>query len=124
MAKKTEQPEVASGKTKPKSKHLVLDAAAQELFNKAYSITGADTEKQAVLDILHRFCENGGVNELNDYHNSTDVAEIEWLTWLTCDTVNSELKARCQPKQACLSLHSIFVSLRLVCPNGFRLTAR
>lgn len=90
MAKK-EQPEVASGKTKPKSKHLVLDAAAQELFNKAFSITGADTEKQAVLDILTRFCENGGVNELNDYHNPADIAEIERLKELTCDKVNCEL---------------------------------
>lgn len=93
MAKKTEQPEVASGKTKPKSKHLVLDAAAQELFNKAYSITGADTEKQAVLDILTRFCENGGVNELNDCHNPADVAEIERLKELTCDKVNCKLNA-------------------------------
>lgn len=100
MAKKNEQPEVASAKTKPKSKHLVLDAAAQELFNKAYSITGADTEKQAVLDILARFCENGGVNELNDYHNPTDVTEIERLTGLICDKANCELNAELTAQNA------------------------
>lgn len=93
MAKKKEQPEVKSGAGKPKFKHLVLDAAAQELFNKAYSLTGADTEKQAVQAILSKFCENGGVNELKDYHNPADVAEIERLKELTCDEVNCELKA-------------------------------
>lgn len=92
MAKK-EQPEVKSGTSKPKSKHLVLDAAAQELFSKAYSLTGADTEKQAVLAILSQFCENGGVNELNDYHNPADITEIERLKGLTCDKVNCELNA-------------------------------
>lgn len=103
MKNKTEQPEVASGKTKPKSKHLVLDAAAQELFNKAFSITGADTEKQAVLDILTRFCENGGVNELNDYHNPADIAEIERLKELTCDKVNCELNAELTQVNSVLS---------------------
>lgn len=91
MAKKKEQPEVKSGTSKPKSKHLVLDAAAQELFNKAYSLTGADTEKQAVQAILSQFCESGGVNELKDYRNPADVAEIERLKELTCDKVNCEL---------------------------------
>lgn len=93
MAKKKEQPEVKSGTSKPKSKHLVLDAAAQELFNKAYSLTGAETEKQAVQEILSRFCENGGVNELKDCRNPDDVAEIERLKELTCDKVNCELTA-------------------------------
>ncbi len=93
MTKKTEKPEVKSGTSKPKSKHLVLDAAAQELFDKAYSITGATTEKQAVQAILSQFCENGGVNELKDYHNPADVAEIERLKGLTCDEVNCELNA-------------------------------
>lgn len=93
MAKKKEQPEVKSGTGKPKSKHLVLDAAAQELFNKAYSLTGADTEKQAVQAILSQFCKSGGVNELKDYRNPADVAEIERLKELTCDKVNCELTA-------------------------------
>lgn len=75
---------------KPRPKHLVLDAEAQELFNKAFNLTDEPTEKGAVRAILTRFCE---LNELTDRHNPDDIAEIEQLKKLTCDKVNCELNA-------------------------------
>lgn len=86
LTKETEKKAAA----KPRPKHLVLDAEAQSLFNKAFNLTGADTEKQAVSMILGRFCE---LTELTDVHNPADIAEIERLTELTCDKVNCELNA-------------------------------
>ncbi len=83
-----EDPKKAAAKPRPK--HLVLDAEALELFNKAFNLTGEATEKQAVRTILTRFCE---LNELTDVHHPDDLAEIERLKKSACDKVNCELNA-------------------------------
>ena len=87
--------EVNKTAAKPKLKHLVLDADAQEMFRQAFQQAGELTERQAIKRILEGFLAK---TDLTEAHNPADIAEIERLKSLTCDrdncAVNQELTAK------------------------------
>lgn len=73
---------------KAKPMHLVLDESAQEKFNSAFKLTGATTNKEAISAILARFVE---LNDLTNYHNSADIAELERVKAELNENLNSDL---------------------------------
>lgn len=87
--------EVNKTAAKPKLKHLVLDADAQEMFRQAFQQAGELTERQAIKRILEGFLAK---TDLTEAHNPVDIAEIERLKSLICDrencAVNQELTAK------------------------------
>lgn len=87
--------EVNKTAAKPKLKHLVLDAEALEMFNRAFQEAGERTERQAIKRILEGFLEK---TDSTEAHNPADIAEIERLNGLICNkdkcTLNQELNAK------------------------------
>ncbi|MEG1499323.1 MAG: hypothetical protein RR393_07915 [Bacteroidales bacterium] len=73
---------------KQNSMHLVLDEKAQEIFNSAFKLCGATTKKEAINTILARFVE---LNDLKNYHNQADIAELERVKSELNENLSSDL---------------------------------
>ena len=87
--------EIKKSTTRPKLKHLVLDAEAVDMFNRAFGQAGERTERQAIKRILEGYLAK---TESTEVHNPEDIAEIARLNGLICNkdtcTVNQELSAK------------------------------